>query len=79
MVEIGRLSWISYEIKSYEIIVIHGDEKLSRLKNSGPNMSTENFNYLMSLKNGDFLSFVNIDCVNNGKHLIFNERAIKIK
>jgi hypothetical protein len=79
MVEIGRLSWVSYEIKNFEIVILHSDEKPTMLKNVGPNMSEENFNYLMTLKKGDIICFMNIDCINNGKPLIFNERTIKIK
>ena len=79
MVEIGRLSWVSYEIKSYEIIILSNNNKQRKLKNNGQNMSEENFKHLITLKKDDIICFINITCVDNGKQFTFNERSIKIK
>ncbi|MDD2675539.1 MAG: GldM family protein [Flavobacterium sp.] len=78
-IEIGRSSWLSYEILDYEILINKSKGEVIRLKNIGQIMSDENLKKLEKLESGDLLSFININCYMDNNKISFNERTISIK
>ncbi len=79
LVEIGRLSWRTFKILSYEIFILRKNNIVERLSNERAEMSDSNYQKLLSLNEGDMFSFLNIVCTDNRDTLKFNERNIVVE
>ena len=80
MVQDGFMSFFTYEIKKFEILIIKKNNTLIKLKNSIGNIEKKNFDVLKKLEIGDMFCFTNIVCLGNGlNETLINEGMITIK
>ncbi len=81
LTEIGKLSWVTYEIIDFDIMIIRKKTVIYDKKNIGSEMNDGNKHFLENLNSKDILIFRNIRVKQTLKEEIitFNERSITIK
>jgi hypothetical protein len=78
---IGSLSWVNFEIRRFDIVVLRGDRIFTSSTNIGPNMSNDNRQLCLKLDAKDVILFRNISLTQGGtqQELIINEKSITIE
>ena len=81
LTEIGKLSWVTYELLQFDIMIIRNKEVIFNKTNIGSEMNIENKSFLEKLITDDILLFRNIKVKQEtqDKILTFNEKSITIK